>query len=536
MTSLPSPSRSRLGGGWVLALSLVLVLPAGAQTPPKKPPQKPVLLPQAFQPNVSNTAETTTVGDNPNFFSPWYDVMDELRLPDTFDVQEAAAAAAVGLAETAADAMNDPAVAAGSTPLSDLPIEDSGGALLGYPEGTAFNADSLLLTPGGGGYASLSKEASLPYGTAVYPMEYSPRAIPVFQRVQELTRIGPFRIGADISGSVAHNDNVFGDQTDPKSDQIATFQPLFFLEAGTRGALRLLYAPTYVTFAKYKELSTVNQALYLQIRYPFTKLKIGIDASYLSQNGLFIDSDGFVQQNTALVRLFGEYPLTQKLMSSFTLENIRQEAIPGGTNIENSVHLRLIHQVTRAFNAGASFKVGTLSAPAESQTYEAAQVTFSYNPTVALRFAAEFGMEMRSLSFTSGGQTILPISVFNFQAVYNPSSNAIYTLGFFRNALNTTFNNVSLNITTGVSVSAVARVAGKLNVRLELVAGRTEQYADEEGEDGTFSFVQGGITLSYPIMKSVEIQIFDNLQQRLQSTIGSDYVSNTLGMGLSVKF
>lgn len=536
MTSVLFLFRRRLGGGLVFGLFLILPLSAGAQSAPKKPPQKPVLLPQPFLPNVSNTEETTPVTDNPNAFSPWYDVLDQLQLPDTFDVQQAAAAAVVGQAEAAIDAMSDPTLAMGSVPLSDLPIEDSGGALLAYPEGSTFASDALLLTPGGGGFSILSKEASLPYGPSSYAVEYSPRAIPIFQRTRPLTRIGPVRVGADISGSIGHNNNVFGDATNPKSDQIATFQPMLYLEAGTRGALRMLYAPTYVNFATYKQLSTVNQALYLQIRYPFTKLKLGLDASYLTQNGLFIDSNGFVEQKTGLVRLFGEYPLTKKLMSSFQLENVNQEAIPGGTNIENSIQLRLVHQITRSSNIGGAVKVGTLDAPAEDQTYQSAQLTFNYRPTIALQLSGEFGMELRRLSFTSGGQTVLPITIYNFQAVYNPSSNAIYTVSLFRSALNTTFNNVSLNITTGFSISAVARVAGKLNVRFELVGGYTEQYADEEGEDGNFSFVQGGITLSYPIMKSVEVQVFNNIQQRLRSTIGSDYVSNTFGVGLSVKF
>ena len=525
------------GGGLVLAVLVSLSSSAWAQTVPKKPPQKPILLPQPFQPNISTTENTTASGENPNVFSPWYNVIDELTLPDDFDPLQAAAAAAVGQAEAAAEAMSEPAEFAPTVPLSDLPIEDSGGAFLAYPSGVAFNADSLLLSPGGTGYGILSKEAALPYGESSYPLAFSPRAIPVFKRVRELTRIGPFRVGVDVTGGVAHNNNVFGDTTNPRSDEISSFLPAVYLEAGTRGKLYLLYAPTYLSFAKYKELSTTNQALFFQLRYPFTKLKIGIDLSYLSQSGLFLNSDaGFVQQTTVLGRLFGEYRLSGKTLVAFSGETIKQESSPGGTQTENSAGVRLIYQITHEARVGFNFRVGQVFTPAENQNYQAAQLFMSYRPTVALQFAAEAGLELRRLSLTSSGQSELPITIFNFQVNYNPTSTTLFNVSFYRNALNTTFNNVSLNITTGLTTSVVLRLFDKVNVRLEMGVGYTEQYADEQGNDGSFSFFQGGITVSYPLLKNLEIQVFDSLQQRFGSQIGNDYVSHTIGMALTLKF
>jgi len=470
-------------------------------------------------------------------FSPWYNVIEGLRLPDDFDSQEAAAAAAVGQAEAAADAMSDPFSAAADVPLSDLPIEDSGGAFLAYPGGSAFNPESLLLSPGGSGFAVLSKESALPYGESSYPVEYSPRGIPVFKRVQEFTRVGPFRLGVDLTAGVAVNNNVFGATTNPQSDQIYSFLPAVYLEAGTRGKLRLLYAPTYLSFARYKELSTVNQAFIFQLRYPFTKLKFGVDLSYLTQSGLFLNnSEGFVKQNTTLARIFGEYRLTGKTILGFSAETIKQEAIPGGSQNENSATVKLVYQLTRRMEWGLSLKAGQLFTPVENQDYQAAQLLFSYRPTVALRFAAEAGIEFRHLSLTTDGKSEIPTTIFNFQVTYNPTSTALFGLSFYRNALNTTFSNVSLNITTGVNTSVLLRLFGKVNVRLEMGIGYTEQYSDQQGNDGRFSFAQGGITVSYPLLKQLEIQAFDNLQQRFGNQIGNDYVSNTIGLALTLKF
>jgi hypothetical protein len=520
-------------------LVLLLLFPGAglSQIILKKPPQKPILLPQPFQPNVSDTETPTASGENPNVFSPWYDVINDLRLPDDFDPLQAAAAAATGQAEAAADAMSEPVDQEYNVPLSDLPIEDSGGSLLAYPTGTAFAPDSLLLNPGGSGFSVLSKEAALPYGESTFALQYSPRAIPVFQRDRVLTRIGPFRVGIDLSASAAYNNNVFGETNNPKGDQIYSFQPVVYLEAGTRGKMHLLYAPNFVNFSKFKELSTADQAVFFQLRYPFTKLKLGLDLSYLSQSGLFVNNDsGFVQQNTALSRLFGEYRLAPKMTLEFAGESIRQETVPGGTQFENSVTAGLFHRPTTAFRYGASLKVGQLSAPADNQTYQAARVVINYRASVALRFAAEAGIEFRNLSATTDGKNELPIPVFNFQVNYNPTSTTLFNISFYRNVLNTTFSDVSLNITTGISTSALFRLFNKVNVRMELAAGYTEQYSNLTDEDGHFYFLQGGITISYPLFKGLEIQVFDNIQQRFGDRVGNDYISNTMGFALSLKF
>ncbi|CAN5335816.1 hypothetical protein BH09VER1_BH09VER1_52560 [soil metagenome] len=509
-----------------------------AQEAERTPPPRQVQNAQAFAPNVSTTEGTSAEVTDPNSFSPWFDVVDDARLPDNFDPAEAAAAAATGPAEAAAYAMTNPDPNQDTNvPLSDLPIEDSGGAFLAYPTGVAFAADSLLLTPGGGGFNVLSKEAALPYGDSSYALEFSPRAIPVFRRDQKLTQIGPFRVGVDLKASAAYNNNIFGDTTNAQGDQIYTFSPIVYLEAGTKGRIYLLYAPIWVDFAKYKELSTVNQALFFQLRYPFTKLKLGIDASYLTQSGLFVTGDsGYTTQTTTLVRLFGEYPIARKTILSFSAESVNQQTSPGGTQMTNSAKVGLLYQISTPLKVGVTLKGGQLYTPAEPQTFEAVELVAGYSPSVAWRFAAAAGMEYRHLSLTSNGPEEIPTTIFNFQVDYNPTSTALFSLMFYRNVLNTTFTNVSLNITTGISTSVLLRLWDKVNVRMEMSVGYTEQISDQTGNGGSFYFVQGGITASYPLLNTLEIQIFDNIQQRFNSMVGNNYISNTMGMALSWKF
>lgn len=522
----------------VLAVLAAVPALAIAQTPAPTPASRPVLAPQPFQPNISDTEATTPSIENPNAFSPWYDVMEDLKLPDDFDPMEAAAAALTGQAEAAATDVEGTGARRGDVPFSDLFIENTEGSLLATPEGSLFTAESLLLSAGGPAYAGLSKEAELPFGETFYPMLYTPRAIPIFKRVRTLTPVGPFRMGIDLGLSSAYNDNVFGEPSNRQGDMIFTFSPSVFIEAGTRGSAQLLYTPTIVRFSRFKELSSVNQAVFFRLRYPFTKLKLGLDAFYLSSNGLFITNDegGFAKQSTYLFRIFGEYPLTDKITMELTEESVWQDTDPGGSQVEHSVKGRWYYQATTTVKAGLSLKAGLYDAPAEDQTYQAVQLLASWRVSDGLVLSGEAGIEMRHLSVSEEGKTELGLPIFNFQVNYNPTSTTLFNVTFFRDVLNTTFNDVSLNITTGVNTSVLIRFFERINFRLEMGFGYAEQITDEQSEDGHYSFVQGGVTMSYQLLNRVEIQLFDNLQQRFGSNVGNDYVSNTIGIALTLKF
>lgn len=522
----------------VLAAVAALPMAAISQTPAPTPIPRPVMVPQPFQPNVSDTEAVAPSVENPNAFSPWHDVMEDLELPDNFDPLQAAAAALTGQAESAAADTEGTSVSREDVPFSDLFIENTEGSLLATPEGSLFTAESLLLSSAGSSYAGLSKEAELPFGESVFPLQYTPRAVPVFKRVRTLTAVGPFRVGVDVGVSSAYNDNVFGEPSNRQGDLITSFMPVVFLEAGTRGNAQLLYAPTVITFAKNKDLGSVNQAVFFRLRYPFTKLKLGLDAFYLTSSGLFITNDqgGFAQQSTFLTRLFGAYPVSDKVMVELTEESVWQNTDPGGSQAEHSLKGRAYYQITPSLKAGISLKVGVYDAPAEDQAYQAMELSSSWQVTEGLVLSAEAGIEMRHLSLSEDGRTELGVPICNLQINYNPSSNMLYNVTFYRDVLNTTFNDVSLNITTGARTSVLIRFIQRINFRLEMGFGYTEQVTDESSEDGHYSFVQGGATVSYEFMNRVEVQIFDNLQQRFGSSVGNDYVSNTIGVALTLKF
>lgn len=526
----------RLRRWWIGALPAVALAcggpPLAAQDNPRP---KPVLPPSTFEPNVDSTEALVPTGENPNVFSPWFDAVEVMALPDDFDFEGASKATLMGLSEAAA-ADYEPPPMAPNVPFNDLFIEDETGSLLQTSDGFAFAAQGLLLRPGPGAYDQLSREAILPFGEYNWPSEVVPRSVPIFKRVRRLLPVGPFRVGVDLGGSVAYNNNVYGETTNPKGDMVSSLLPTVYLEAGTRGSVQLLYTPALVRYSRYPELGSTNQSVFFRMRYPFTKLKLGLDAFYLSDSGLFVNSEGFAKQTTLVGRMLGEYPLTSKTNLLGTLESVYRDPQPGGNQLDTSAKVTLYYRVTPSLRAGGSLRVGTFTAPADQQTYQSVQANLAWNISPAFFFLGEAGMELRQLGFFANGSSQLNTAVFNLQLTYNPTSTTVFSLGLYRDILNTTFNDVSLNINTGINFATTIRLFERLHFRLEIGCGITEQFSEQPDNDGSFSFLQGAVILSYQISDLVEFQIFNNFITRFNSQVGDDYSSNTFGMAVILKF
>ena len=534
------PSFSRW---WIVALCLGVASPLIAQSPGEPgdgvPIKHPVLGPQAFLPNITSTEGTVASTDDPNPLSPWLGVDTSAVLPNTFDPIEAAAA----VFDQPADLADTQDFEPPELPFTETLLDTNAGAILRTPKGAVFNAEAMLFEANGVSPVGLTPESDLPYGNFIWPVLYTPRAIPIFKRVDKLKQYGPFRVGINVEVTEAYNDNVFGATTDRQGDQIRTISPSIYVEAGTKARLKLLYQPSWVDFAKYKEQSTTNQAFFMDWTYPLSKLKLGGGIAYVAQQGLYINApsqaggaSNFTKQKTLSGQIFATYPLGRKTELALGAQSTYQSSEPGGSQVDNSISAAVAYRYSSQTTVGAALKLGTTDAPAEYQTYQQGQLSWSWHPTTALRFSAEGGIQLRQMSLNSSSQEQLVIPVYNAQINYNPSSTTLFNLTFYRNTLNTTFQNVSLNITTGVTTSLLLRLWGRVNLQMAMGYGYTEQIGDEKTMDGHYSFVQGGVIASYEIAKFLEVQVFDNLQQRFGDSIGNEYWSNTIGVSLSLKY
>lgn len=528
---LACPRRFFFGFLFLFAPSL---LPA--QTEPVDPPPKPVYAPPPFQSDILTT-EGATETEEPNPFSPWFDIMDTAKLPETFDIKEAALAAFESTAEAAAGTVSRPPPRDPDLPLMDLGFDDPSGGLLAATDAGMFFSQGLLTNAPETSFVNLSKEATLPFGDYNWPMSYVPHEIPYFRRKRDLKNVGPFRLGLDVAASAAYNSNVFGEEYNPEGDMIYSFSPALYLEAGTKGQVSLIYAPSIVNFAKFTELNNVNQNVSFRVRYPFTKLKLAADVIYFSQTGLSLNSTSVADQQIFVARAFGEYAFTRKTSGAFNVQSVWQNSDPGGEQLDNSVTGSVYYRLTGKTQIGLSLTGGTFEAPADEQTYEAARFVVIHRPTVNTKFHLDAGLELRQLSIAfDNGRTQMAIPVFNFQIDYNPTSTSLFTLSFYRTVYNTTFNNVGLNVSTGVSGSLLLKLMDRVNLRMELGAGITDQYSPDPLSEGHFYFARGGVIASYQIFRMVEFQVFDNFQQRFGNQVGTNYVSNTMGVSLNIKF
>ena len=344
------------------------------------------------------------------------------------------------------------------------------------------------------------------------------------------------RYGVAVDAAAAYNNNVFGTPSNTKGDIVMTLQPTFYLETGKKGTVQFLWIPSILRYARYKQLNSVNQTFLFSSRYRWTKLRVGLDASYLAQSGLFLNSQGQAQQKAVFARIFAGYTLSKKTEALFHIEGTVTDSTPGGRQFQGTFAASVNYKYSRKTTIGAAAALGYFSSTAGTTTSESFLLRLLYNPTSKLVFRGEGGLQFRQSTMSAGGSSSAVTSVMNLSLLYKPTSRTYVSLRFFRNVDMDAFNASNLQITTSLESIASWRISNSAALDLALGAGRVENVALSGQDTGTYNFAQANLGLSYMIRDEVNLKLFNNLQQKLNDTQGNNYLSNTSGMSLGLRF
>lgn len=399
-----------------------------------------------------------------------------------------------------------------------LPIPDTFGPTMGgLPlDALAYPGSSMLNRPLGtiGAPSLLSAKHSFPLGN---------------NRV---------RFGVSVNAAAAYNNNVSGSASNPQGDMIFTLQPTLYLETGKKGTIQFMWSPSLVEYLKYKKNSSVNQSFAFSSRYRWTKLRVGLDASYIAQSGLFLNSQtqGQSQQKALYAKMFAGYSLTKKTEVSLNFAGGVTDTGSGGRQFQGTLTAAIDYRYSRKTTIGAAIALGYSSFPGGMSTSESFLLRLLYNPTSKLVFKGEGGLQFRRSSSSTGGSYSAATTVMNASLTYHPSSKTYVSLQFFRNVDMNTFSAGTQQITTGVQSTVSWQIARHATFDAGLAAGRIENIATNGQDAGTYNYVQATMALSYALKNDVNISLFDSLQQRLGDAQGANYLSNTSGMSLGMGF
>lgn len=344
------------------------------------------------------------------------------------------------------------------------------------------------------------------------------------------------RFGVSVDAGAAYNNNVFASPSNPQGDMVFALQPTIYLETGKTGSIRFLWAPSFLEYAKYKQFNSVNQTFVFSSRYRWTKLRVGLDASYLAQSGLFLNSQGQAQQKAVYARLFAGYALTKKTEVLFNFDGTVTDSNPGGRQFQGTFTASVDYKYSSKTTFGAAVALGYFYSSAGMTTSESFLFRLLYNPTSKLVFRGEGGLQFRQSGSSTGGSSSAATSVMNLSLTYRPTSKTYVSLRFFRNVDMDAFNAGNLQITTSLESAASWKVFDSLTLDGALGAGRVENLAMNGQEVGTYNYVQANVAVSYLLSDEVNLRLFNNLQQRVNDTQGNNYLSNTSGMSLGLRF
>lgn len=416
------------------------------------------------------------------------------------------------------------------------------------PDAAAAALDAPPLPEGGDALTSPSLEASLPRAPEgapaplqpVFPaqsLENQPLGVlnpPGFLNSKRGFQLGGGRVryGAQIEAGLAYNDNVLGTPSNPQGDVIFSLQPSIYLETGKKTNVRFLWAPSVMKYARFKRYDTVNQTFLFSSRTRLTKLELGLDASYITQSGLFLNSQGQASQKTLFARLFGTYPLTRKTTLNMALEGSGVESDPGGRSFQGSFNTSVDFRYSSKTTVGAGINVGYFNSSSGTTTYQTFLLRLLYNPTARLTFSGEGGIQFRQSPGSGGGAA--STAVMSLLLSYRPSDKTTISGRFFRNVDVDTFAPGDLQIVTAIQGSISWQATERAQIEASVLSGYSESTSNDG--NGNYFFNQANLAVSYALLDDVNVRVFSNLQQRLRDTQGDNYFSTTSGMSLGMRF
>lgn len=347
---------------------------------------------------------------------------------------------------------------------------------------------------------------------------------------------GRIRYGVTVSASAAYNNNINGSSTNPQGDAIFTLQPTFYLEAGKKGTMQFLWSPSFLDYAKYKQFNSLNQTFVFSSRYRWTKLRVGLDASYIAQSGLFLNSQGQAKQKAIYAKMFAGYSLTKKTEVSLDFSGTSTQSDPGGNQFQGTLTAAVDYKFSRKTTVGAALALSYANFSNGMTTSEAFLLRLLYNPTSKLVFKGEGGLQFRQSSSTGSGSYSAATTVMNLSLTYNPTTKSYVSMRFFRNVDMDGFSAGTQQITTGVEASVAWRITRAASFQAGLATGRIENVAANGQNAGTYSYTQANLALSCMLGNDINLSLFDNVQQRFGSTQGGNYLSNMSGMSMGMGF
>jgi hypothetical protein len=194
------------------------------------------------------------------------------------------------------------------------------------------------------------------------------------------------------------------------------------------------------------------------------------------------------------------------------------------------------YRFSEAIAFGVIQELGHVTANFGDHVYQTLQVHATLRPSYHFKIDGRAGFQVRRFSSEVGERSGLVTPVFDITGSYHWNDNTAFVLRAYREISTSTFDNMRLDVETGVESYALLRMYGVLDLKLRMVAGYTERMSNVAPKTGDYCFLQGGPSVSWAVSKMWELMLFNQTQQRFADSAGSDFISNVTGIGCKLRF
>ena len=259
-----------------------------------------------------------------------------------------------------------------------------------------------------------------------------------------------YRFGLTVRG--VYDDNIFISNTNRVSDYYFAIEPFITIGFGDiegrgRDYIRLDYMPSVILYVDHSNEDAVSHLIHLEGQYRFSRLTLTLSQdvdildgsnlnSTLDTTGLHanLDASQPTRLNLFVTRLRANYELSGKLFLTGEFDAyitdypdfISSETLSGGLYI----NYNWTPKVT--VGIGGTAGVALVDDPNPDQTFEQANVRFTYQATGKLFFNASAGVEFRQFD---GNRSEYTSPIFELGATYHPFDGTTITLAGVRRNL-----------------------------------------------------------------------------------------------------
>jgi len=354
-----------------------------------------------------------------------------------------------------------------------------------------------------------------------------------------LFKLGMFEIIPQIAGGMTYDNNIFATSDNTVDDFIWNIAPglsAVALDAESGKTISLSYVPSFNFYTDNTDNNYTAQSASLSARLPFTKLTLGMDGSFNSQQYARVGAGELVNSDSYVAVLSSRYEIGPKTSVEVNAQANGQtgDGLINNNTFGNIDWFNYRYSEKLALGLGASFN-WTLVQDASDQTFQQVLTRADYRMTEKLALNAMVGIEFRQYD-GNASSTVRP--VLTLGASYRATEKTTFNLSAYGRTQSSAEQTNQNYYATGFSLNAIQQFTQKLSATAFASYEYNRYFSVFDGvpSDGPTDLITAGASVNYQIKERWTVSIFYYYSHNSGNESSNNYDDQRTGIQTSWRF